>query len=445
MIGGLWINIQGADFSRILTRIKRLVTTAYVLEYLTNTPVGGSREVGVEVNDPEEGTGRDTGSVNISSDTGPGPELIGISNEKLTLAEEITNLAESIDEVPRVESTLTQLQNRVASGEIGGGDAFRAVERMKLAENVTEFTLAGLGPNEARVMSEIPPESRDSLVGVPMGSPVAEADVSLAGYFVENVFWLGLTVLLIILVIKGVIGALVAGAAAIGAKGLSKFYKAEEKIYSSIPIDNSILKNTVEEVKDSVVRQISGGVITDGGELIDVAANLFAEVKESVAENIVRYELENSGGFGVVDTGTGINEKLTELDNALNITAEDGLRGVQAEARSTEDTVLSPGSEEGSETLYDVIDNTKNEFEEAELTAFLAKIAGTIIEVLGEAGGSLFAKISSVAGSLGLFAVGAIEGFSLLKITGPALYDARGAHNQAIDDIIAGAPTSGSE
>ncbi|MBX0295218.1 vWA domain-containing protein [Haloarcula nitratireducens] len=65
---GLWIDLASADFSRILRRIRRLVATAYVIVYITETRPGESRSVSCRVEDPNRGFGIDSTSVNVPSD-----------------------------------------------------------------------------------------------------------------------------------------------------------------------------------------------------------------------------------------------------------------------------------------------------------------------------------------------------------------------------------------
>ncbi|WP_128226068.1 VWA domain-containing protein [Halobacteriaceae archaeon SHR40] len=63
MVDGRWIDITSADFSVILEEITETVISSYLLGYETSISRGEDRLISVEVEDPEEGTGSDSGDL----------------------------------------------------------------------------------------------------------------------------------------------------------------------------------------------------------------------------------------------------------------------------------------------------------------------------------------------------------------------------------------------
>ena len=109
--------------------------------------------------------------------TGPrGDEFAAVKGQKLALAEEITSLSPSINERARVQDTLDTMETQIENGNVDVSTAIDAVERMKMGENVTESTIAALGPGVTQS-----PENSSSLVGAPSDSPAASGGFDIAG------------------------------------------------------------------------------------------------------------------------------------------------------------------------------------------------------------------------------------------------------------------------
>lgn len=144
---GLWMNVTEADFDEILERITELVITAYVLRYRTDAPRGESRNVGVEVRDPERGVGRDAGEVTIPEEDGVGESFERERTNKLVLAGRIDDAtAADLEERSQAEAACDELASAVDAGVVSSADAAEAVRRMRFGEQVTERLTAVIGP-----------------------------------------------------------------------------------------------------------------------------------------------------------------------------------------------------------------------------------------------------------------------------------------------------------
>jgi VWFA-related protein len=85
--GGLWQDINTAEFDEILARIVRVITSLYTVVYTTtnSTPDGTWREVTIQVTDPVEGTDCDDGTYQapyapIECVNGQGNDFVGLQS-----------------------------------------------------------------------------------------------------------------------------------------------------------------------------------------------------------------------------------------------------------------------------------------------------------------------------------------------------------------------------
>lgn len=83
-VDGTYIDINDGDFTMILEEIIGLIVTAYVVEYVTGVFAGATAPVSLIVDDPEEGTGRVEGEVDVPEDVGPNlSELYGDKRDRI--------------------------------------------------------------------------------------------------------------------------------------------------------------------------------------------------------------------------------------------------------------------------------------------------------------------------------------------------------------------------
>lgn len=150
--GGLWIDINDADFNLILERITEIIVNTYILKYESKTPAGSIGDVSTEVTDPNRGTDKTTAKVSVPKDAGPTipREFTELRSEKLELANQIdTNSLGFINDTDKVTPVLDSLRGGIESGSIDGEAATSGVDRLLLGEQVTDAVLAGAGPGSS--------------------------------------------------------------------------------------------------------------------------------------------------------------------------------------------------------------------------------------------------------------------------------------------------------
>ncbi len=352
--------------------------------------------------------------------TGPrGDEFASVKGQKLALAGEITSLSPSINERARVQNTLDTMETQIENGNVDVSTAIDAIERMKMGENVTESTIAALGPGVAQS-----PENSSSLVGAPSDSPAANGGFDIAGTTVQNGLFLT----------TGLIAASTSFAKLAGSVGtlsrlddaVSRVDDALSVVFGGIPFVADRLKDAAKAIKGDVVSKIESEGIKDGQKLYEFVAGEVEDVRDPLANDLLRQYEQNLGN-------PPIDGKLAELDDSLG--ADSGsvnLSGTQSGARTA--------AANGMDRLNQELRETKNALDVTNFIATvsgLLAVAGGILTVLS--GGSL-AIIGTALSVLGTFFS---LSFTFLAITAgtAGLADARKEHNTALDGVISG--TSG--
>lgn len=161
-VGGLYVDIDGGDFDKILREITETLVETYFVRYETTRAPGSDLPIGVDVIDPNRGEGSASGSLKIPEEV-RSPLDVAREN-KVDITSEVDRLAVSIDEQSRVVPTLNGLQSAVEAGSVEEDTAVEAIERMVLVEDLAELSLAGLSSREAIEQKEgsfagEPPES----------------------------------------------------------------------------------------------------------------------------------------------------------------------------------------------------------------------------------------------------------------------------------------------
>jgi len=440
-VDGLWIDINEGNFDQILERIQRLVATAYVLEYITDTPLGESRDIGVEVSDPVEGAGSDESTVDVPPTVGGGDVLANIRSQKLSVADEITRLATSIDERSRVDPTLNSLQQRVSNGSLDEGTARQAIERMIYAENLTEVALAGLGPGVATS----PPSSSgvtapEFRAGVPSERPGALEEFDIAGDFVESMFFIGVGISLIALSVAALpgvaAGAAAGGAGYVGLRAIDKYVGTADDLASIFPGVAAEFAPLVDDVAREGLSNVISGGIGAPRQLVDFVVDQIT--RENVTNLLLRFGFEKGGG---ITAGTGFDAKLQEVDDAFNL-EESSLQGNQLDAQSVAEQSLN--IEAGDVSVRSKIDTIRSKSVRADSVSQLLDLASGVIGLAGSVGGAagsgVLATSVAVLGKVGSLVAGtaALTFDTLDAIFNLAfgMDDVLNIHNASIDSII---------
>ena len=349
--------------------------------------------------------------------TGPrGDEFAAVKGQKLALAEEITSLSPSINERARVQDTLDTMETQIDNGNVDVSTAIDAVERMKMGENVTESTIAALGPGVTQS-----PENSSSLVGAPSDSPAASGGFDIAGTTVQNTLFLGI----------GLFAASTSFAKLAGSVGtlsrlddaVSRVNDALRVVFDGIPFVADRLKDTAKAIKGDVVSKIESEGVKDGTKLYEFAAGQVEDVREPFANGLLRQYEQNFGN-------PPIDGKLAELDDSLG--ADSGsvnLAGTQNGARAA--------AANGMDRLNRELRETKNSLN---VTNFIATVSG----LLAVAGGILTVlsggTLSIIGTALSVLGTFFSLSFTFLAVTAgtAGLADARSEHNTALDGVISG-------
>ena len=360
-------------------------------------------------------------------------------NKKLALSDEVTRLSASINERQRVEPTLASIEQRARDGVVAPTTARDAINRMRLAEDVTEKAFAGFGPRVATSPEEnLVGEPADSLpaqseyehpeLGFPIFGP--KADVNLSGETVGSVGWL------------------VLGAAA-GYKALAKVFKrfsmideitrAKEMVSDTIvaaasllPVEKAIEFRMEFERKKAAffVEHILDEEVEDKEELLDFSIPLVTDVRNMIGDGLFE-EFEESGG---APGWSGFNEHLQNVDNEMSAGGAGAI-----ELQGTQDGAESAAARGGKRTV-DSIENGMNSITSVDIVSLIGDVLALVAAVL-LAGALLTGGISvaaaAIVGMIGLFLTLSAE---FLSITAGMIqmYTIREIHENALDAIIAG-------
>lgn len=99
-------------------------------------------------------------SVTVTVSEGEPEGFDELADQKLQLAQRVTDASLTIDDVAIVQGALDTLDGNLSAGAVSEENALEAVRRMKLAENVSETALVTPGPVDV-----ITPENPRTLVG----------------------------------------------------------------------------------------------------------------------------------------------------------------------------------------------------------------------------------------------------------------------------------------
>lgn len=137
-VGGLYVDINGGDFDRILERITGILVESYIVRYETPLPPGTDVPIGVIVQDPERGEGSDSGRVTIPE--GRLDEKIGRKEEQISSIRESAGavLGDTSDVDVAAEGLIGEIDDRQADASTSErAEMEEALDRVIAAESVT--------------------------------------------------------------------------------------------------------------------------------------------------------------------------------------------------------------------------------------------------------------------------------------------------------------------
>lgn len=416
-IGGLWIDIASADFSLILEEITEVVVTAYVVEYITDAAPGESRTVGVEVTDPEEGTGSVTGELEIPEDVGGGiSRFESTRSEKLELAESVTNMATSINERDRAESTLEELSEAIDDGSVDASTAVEAAERLKLGENVSESTLSVLGP---RTLDS--PEDPNTFVGAPADAPAADSSFNLAGRSIENTVKLMVSAWAASRAFKEVAFELDRmPEAASFAEEILEF--AVETLLGGFEEIVEPVQDLFTDASNAILGDINNDGVEAGDQLAGTVDGLFDEVSTSVSDSLLYI-------FEQVIPGNPLDNQLAEFDAEL--TPDD--EGLSLEGNLSD---AETSASDGIKDINQTVQNYRSLSEALELGSEMSLVLGGLgTAMLHTVALAKFGAVLKIAGVIFKLAFNVINDISAVLTLGSV----GSTHSETLDNVVTGA------
>lgn len=347
-----------------------------------------------------------------------GGEFDEVAGEALSLAIQVTGISPSIDQTARINDTLNTLEAQIKNGNVDKSTAIKAVERIKLGQDITESSLAGLGP------SVVPsPENPETFIGAPAGSPAADGGFNIAGTTVQNTLLLVISILILMAGyarLAGYLGPLGSGIQ----KSISAASDFVTAAIGAVPFIQDALKNKAQNIKRDAVDKIKSDDISDKNAIYDIIIDPILEAKEYLANQLLR-AFEQFGGNHPFD------DELAEFDTALG--ADDG-------------TLKLQGTQNGAEAAAaNGIDRVNEELRYTKNALKILGIGSLIGGLIAAAGTALtFTGIGAAVGTL-IGAFGAILGVSFSFLSSVAgtdgFYEVQAAHADALSNIVSG--TSG--
>ena len=353
---------------------------------------------------------------------------------KVALADEVERLAVNLEENDLTE-TLDRIIARAKNGVVAPSTAREAIYRMQLAEDLTETTLAGMGPRTARSREDA--KSRENgLVGEPRDSivtqsqysppefPLVSADVNLTGETLSSAVWM--------------------------AAGLLTGAKAISKLVSKLPVPE--LSKTAEIMLSNVdsFQSLFPSEITIAGQILDAVNDLFefieseeeddAVVLTNYLDEPVKYIRDrfSQQWQGLFETGGIVNSDLEDHLEKINEEMSGGgsgginLQGTQEGAEAAAET--------GGALMTGTIEKGVRGLAALDLMSTIGDVL-SVAAVFALAGGLVGLPIAAGVAAFGTFLT--LTGTFLSTMNGSIqLWSLREIHERSINGIIAGADWS---
>ncbi len=299
----------------------------------------------------------------------PDDELGALVDEKLALAQRVTNASLSVDDVSIAGDALETLTNNISSGAVSEGTAKEAVRRLKLGENVTETGL--VAPNPTDVIS---PENPRTLVG---------ADRSHSYNLVDKFADLLVNLCAIAAVLAGVIAssaAAVVGGVAVAAT--NELYAAVKGLLGAI----SFGANSIAELFDS-------GTLDAFAEVVKNASNpekAFASDLLEPAKEEIRTDAQQMMETGYRGSLEPVLERFTDA-----LGGEDADSGDPTPDFEGTTGGATQSAERGVQRIEDLVANEVSDLEQTNLITGIIDVAAGITAL-----GSVFFGVPSIIASI---------------------------------------------
>lgn len=347
----------------------------------------------------------------------PNDELETVMEEKMALAQSIDGISQNIEETARVEATLDDLQDGVDAGDFDVEEAIEAIERMKLGENVTESTLAALGP------TKLGTQNPNTLVGSPIDDyDVAGEIASLALSLVVELALAGLAIARFLDIAPSGTLAAVTRTAKRKIDGVIDWV-IKGLLGSLGPVVDDVMA-TADTLKKTLYSLISDVGESSGKVLAEELLKGVANAKDTIANSLVDHFETDKAGTNIDDKLYALNEKLDangeigpDFSGSLSDAekaAEDGLLEIAVTCRTAEQKL---GIAKGV----------------LKLVAALSAIGGILIASIWA---SLVGGVFTVAGILTTIAINSMSLNAGYMSMERVLYE----HNKAIDAVLNGNP-----
>lgn len=300
----------------------------------------GSVAADLSLTDPVTVT---VGSAGKSVDVGT------LVDEKLTLAERVTDASLGVNDVKIAKDALDTLTGNYSSGAISESTAKEAIRRLKLAENVSETALVAPGPTDV-----ITPEVDRTFVG-------ADRNQS---YNLVNRF---ANLLVQLCAITSVLGGAIAGSAAAALGGAA--VAASNELYAAVKgllggISFGI--NSIADLFDSDTLEAFGELLKSSSDPENaLASDLLAPAKQKIRTGArTMMEKEYSGSIAPV-----IKQFADEVagEDASSGDPEPGFKGSSDAAKTS--------SERGVQRIEELVANEIEDIEQTNLFTGILDVA----------------------------------------------------------------------
>lgn len=359
-----------------------------------------------------------TGSRVANSSESAGSELPDRFEElragKLEMASHIADISQDIDEVSRVESTLDDLADELQAGTVEVEAANSTVERMIMGRDITELSLAGLGP-----VSVSSPEDPISRVGEPSDSLATDDSFTIVGKAVENITMLTASMFVALRGLKHIAAWISKISPRVG-NALENIEEGINKIFNILPFAKGFLRE--------VSVDLSGEAETEAEELDspeDEGETLYSLIKTTF-DNEYRDPAANfvMGGFEA-----GVEFMLDHFDSEVGIDDDEFDLEVDDTAGDRKVNVRE-----------DIIDECKAVNDELRVTGFVSAAGGYLagggaLLTLGSWGTG--APVGTAMAIIGTF-VGASFAFLGSMTAANSIFTIRNLHDDGLMEISEG-------
>lgn len=306
-------------------------------------------------------------------------EFDKLRKEKLTLASYITENSSSINEHQRVEDTLLSLAEKIEADEVDPETAIEAVERMMLAEDLGEVSIAGLGPKETPI-----PEDLATLIGEDENSVGADPRVDILGNVVEALFILILALLAAAASLAKLASNLGTGNSYSG-KLLDAGSKADDLAETFIglfgPAKEFVEETTKTIWKNNLKDSLISAAFETGDEALSATKSAVEGVRDAAANDFVsRFETDVPGPT-LDETFQTVDTELGPSNGGLSFGGGNGDEGPSKGAANA--------AESGRELIISEIKDTMEEIDITEVISLAGSILSIAISAFTASGGLL--------------------------------------------------------